>query len=146
MLIDCKSIYLVDDDPDDVAVFLEAVHTVDPSVSVDTCSSCEAAINFLNQQEGNIPDLIFLDLNLPGMTGKQCLIELRKIEKLRDIPIIIYTTSDHSRDVEDTLKLGASYFLTKPGNFKVLCTILERLLKKYPFFVRFLKQKFQAEI
>lgn len=137
----CNTLLLIDDDAEDRAIFKEALEVVDPSLSLRTAPSCEDAIYFLNYDSSIVPDLIFLDLNLPGMTGKQCLVELRKIQNLQYTPIIIYSTSQHSKDIEDTFRLGASFYLTKPGNFKTLCTTLELLLKKYPVFVRRLKNE-----
>ena len=110
---------IIDDDRDDCDFFCEAVTKVDPLVQ------CIVAINgedALMQLRGlnTLPDFLFLDLNMPRMDGRQCLIELKKDFRLKDIPVIIFTTSSSQRDIDDTKKLGAAYFLTKPSDFHSL--------------------------
>jgi CheY-like chemotaxis protein len=134
-MILCRNLMLIDDDLEDIEIFKEAIKNIDPLLSVTDYCTCQDAIDFLKKETSNLPDLIFLDLNLPGMTGLQCLSELRNIQSIRYIPIIIYTTSKYYKDIEDTFKLGASYFLTKPGKSKVLDDALARLLRYYPTFV-----------
>ena len=68
-----------------------------------------------------LPDYIFLDLNMPLMDGKSFLKKIKKDEGLKDIPIIVYTTSDRPKDRTDTIALGADYFLTKPTSYQMLC-------------------------
>jgi CheY-like chemotaxis protein len=95
-----------------------------------------------------LPDLILLDLNMPKMDGKQCLDELKKDERLSQIPVFIYTTSSQSKDIEYTLQLGAECFITKPSSARDLQTLLAiiapnmrninnalQLLNKYPDWV-----------
>lgn len=67
-----------------------------------------------------LPDFIFLDLNMPKMYGRTCLAELRKDVRLATIPVIIFTTSSDPKDINEIRKLGASYFLTKPYNLQKL--------------------------
>lgn len=70
------------------------------------------------------PDIIFLDINMPVMNGWQCLTELKKNEKLKDIPVVIFTTSTHKREAGIAMELNAFCFLTKPGNYNELKEIL----------------------
>ena len=67
-----------------------------------------------------LPDFIFLDLNMPKMDGRTCLAELKKDVKLKNIPVIIFTTTSHSKEIDETYELGAAYFLSKPSDFKKL--------------------------
>ncbi len=55
------------------------------------------------------------------MKGRECLVELKKNSELKNIPVIIYTTSSASKDIDETHELGASYFITKPCEFEKLC-------------------------
>ena len=74
--------------------------------------------------------MIFLDLNMPRLNGKQCLAELKREAHLRDIPVIIYSTSSEKRDIEETSRLGAAHFLTKPNKFEELCKALTFVVVK----------------
>jgi CheY-like chemotaxis protein len=75
------------------------------------------------------PDIIFLDLNMPGMDGFECLRELKADKSLMDIPIVMYSTSSSNGDIKKAMKLGAANFVTKPTS----CDQLENALK---FFLR----------
>ncbi len=111
---------IVDDDLDDVSFFHEAIEALYPSPVCRSAVNGEDCLRLLRMDTKILPDLIFLDLNMPRMDGRQCLIELKQDERLKDIPVIIYTTSDHQRDREEMLKLGAAYFLTKSTSFDKL--------------------------
>lgn len=120
--------FIVDDDPDDQELFMEAVGAVDDSVRCIAISECEEALDLLKNRKTELPDVIFLDLNMPRVNGKQCLVELKKQSHLRDIPVIIYSTSSEKRDIEETARLGAVHFLTKPNKFEELCKALTYVL------------------
>jgi CheY-like chemotaxis protein len=119
-----KVILLIDDDEDDRDLFREAIANVNPSFSVITKNGAEEAISYLEETE-RIPDCIFLDLNLPVISGKACLTMLKSNSRLSDIPVAIYSTSSHEKDIEETTKLGASLFVQKPGLFSEICTTLK---------------------
>lgn len=125
-----KSFFIADDDPDDLDFFIEAVKEVDPSIECHTARDGEEALLKLKKTLEVLPDIIFLDLNMPRINGKQCLIEIKKTKWLSEIPVIIYTTSSMQKDKEETNKLGASYFLTKPSDFKDLCKEIEDVLSR----------------
>ncbi len=116
-----RTFLIVDDDIDDQELFIEAVSEVDKSINCLAVSSCEEALHVLIDRSESLPDLIFLDLNLPRINGKQCLAAIKKESRLNMIPIIIYSTSSEKRDIEEASELGAAYFLTKPNKFEELC-------------------------
>jgi CheY-like chemotaxis protein len=114
-----KIFLIVDDDADDVELFCEAVNEIEPDAECITAANGEDALKKLLNIK-HLPDFIFLDLNMPRMDGRQCLDELRKDKRLKKIPVIIYSTSSTQRDTDETSKLGATYFLTKPTSFQKL--------------------------
>jgi CheY-like chemotaxis protein len=117
-----NSIYLIiDDDADDIDFFCEAIHEIDAGAVCHTARNGEEGLRLLRERPDARPDYIFMDLNMPRMDGKTCLAELKRDNGLKDIPVVIYTTSAHPRDREETLGLGADHFLTKPTSFKQLC-------------------------
>lgn len=120
-------ILLVDDDADDQLFFMDALSEIDAEVHCEITRNGSEALNRLEKDP--LPDLIFLDLNMPVMNGFDCLAELRKRDDLSHIPVIIYsTTSDHST-VKKTHDLGANAFFRKPNDFPSMRTKLEELLQ-----------------
>ncbi|MEO8237620.1 MAG: response regulator [Flavobacterium sp.] len=116
--------FLIDDDEDDREIFSLALSGASPSCTYVTALNGEDALRIIEEQPDFIPDFIFMDLNMPFMDGRTCLKELRKISRLRDVPIIMFTTSSYNRDIEDTLKFGASHYLIKPTSLNDLVAIL----------------------
>lgn len=122
--------FLIDDDLDDLEIFNIAIKELEDDIKCRTAMDGIEALKILNDDENFIPDFIFIDLNMPRMNGKQCLVEIKKMPRLEHIPVIIYSTSSSHRDIEDTKQLGAAYFLTKPPTISGLTVTLARLLKK----------------
>ncbi|NML35624.1 response regulator [Chitinophaga sp. G-6-1-13] len=130
MVSSCKysSVLLIDDDVDDRMIFGDVLKELVPDIIYNEAINGEDALTRL--EEGLVPDLIFLDLNMPRVDGKQFLAELRQIEHLRHIPVIIYTTSSHESDKKETRALGASYFITKPNSLHELNQLLKGILEE----------------
>ncbi|MBA2501049.1 MAG: response regulator [Chitinophagaceae bacterium] len=124
-----KIILLIDDDIDDQEFFLEAIKEVDPNIVCHITGSCDEGLSLLNNWS-LLPDYIFLDLNMPKVDGKKCLVELKKTARLKDIPVIIYSTSSLKKDIEETKAMGAVHFLTKPAAFRDLCYAIENVLSQ----------------
>ena len=124
-----KTLFIVDDDAEDCVFFIEAVKEIDPSIKYQTANNGEDALRKLTKEIKPLPDYIFLDLNMPRMNGRECLVELKKNKDLKDIPVIIYTTSSASKDIDETRELGAAYFITKPCEFQKLCDEITFVLK-----------------
>lgn len=114
---DNKLFMIVDDDADDREFFSDAVSELDLTTECIAAINGEDALKILRNGIKRLPDFIFLDLNMPKMDGKTCLTELKKDEKLKNIPVIIFSTSSDQRDKDATHQLGATYFLTKPSDF-----------------------------
>jgi CheY-like chemotaxis protein len=117
-----KRIFMVvDDDSDDRELFAEAVEELFPGAACLTASNGEHALKTLRSESVDLPEYIFLDLNMPIMDGKECLTELKKDESLSQVPVVIFSTSSTKKDIDETTALGAVYFLTKPTSFNKLC-------------------------
>ncbi|WP_205514305.1 response regulator [Longitalea arenae] len=110
-----RRILLIDDDEDDCIFFGTALEEFDSPVQFVFDRDSESAIEKLRKDKDAVPDVLFLDWNMPRMTGRQCLLAIRKMLRIADLPIVIYTTSDTQTDQEEAKRLGASYFLTKPA-------------------------------
>src|SRR5262245_21682491 len=111
---------LIDDDIDDQEIFEMALKSVNPSMVVMTAVDGVEALEKLAGPEILQPDYIFLDLNMPRMDGKDCLREIRKISRLKETPVIIYSTSGEQRDKQETKALGADFYLEKQSSINSL--------------------------
>lgn len=121
-----KTVLIIDDDPDDREFFCEALGEVDPSIRCLTAENGEDGLALLKSKKDGLPHVIFLDMNMPRLNGKQCLAEIKKIKELCHIPVVIYTTTRQEDDAEELHELGAALFLTKPSSFKAIQEISEK--------------------
>jgi CheY-like chemotaxis protein len=122
--------FLIDDDIDDQEIFLRVLKDFEPSIRCFTACNGQEAIDKLTSKEVK-PDLIFLDLNMPLMNGKQFLKECHFLEGCRDIPVIILTTAADKRTIEETKQLGASDYITKPDKFSSWGSIIKEKVNAY---------------
>src|ERR1700685_2258835 len=101
------TILLIDDDEDDRKLFCEAVGEVDREVKCISAVDGQEALLYLSDVANAVPDFIFLDLRMPGLSGQQCLEEIKKDGRLASVPVIVYTTSRDEKESETLKKLGA---------------------------------------
>jgi CheY-like chemotaxis protein len=109
----------VDDDQEDREFFCDALREIDPSITCLVASGGKEALSLLQKQK-TLPDYIFLDINMPMMDGKQCLRSLKNMPDFRSIPVIMYSTSTDTREIQECYKLGAVDFLIKPHSYEKL--------------------------
>ncbi|OIN59183.1 response regulator [Arsenicibacter rosenii] len=126
-----KMCFLVDDDIDDQEIFAMALHKVDPAIACIFANDGIDALTKLQQDQSFIPHYIFLDLNMPRMNGRQCLVELKKIDRLSQVPVIMYSTSSEQKDISETKALGATDYVAKPPSISILTQALTHIFAKY---------------
>lgn len=119
-------ILLVDDDIDDQLYFQDALKEVFPDAIFRVASNGNEGLQEIATYP--LPDLIFMDLNMPVMNGYECLSILKMEPRSQDIPVVIFTTSKNKTDIEKSKELGASFFLSKPTEFKTLCNKLTQII------------------
>lgn len=119
-------IMLADDDEDDRMLFYDAVTEINTNVQLNMVKDGEELMLFLSHSI-TLPEIIFLDLNMPCKNGFECLTEIRNNKALHDIFIIIYSTTGRPSEVEETFKNGANLFINKPNNFNDLLSILKSI-------------------
>lgn len=119
---------MVEDDPDDQEIFAIALQESKEDIK---CVFANDGIEALRKLEDGsfMPDYIFLDLNMPRMNGKQCLVEIKKIRRLHHIPVIIYSTSSNRAFINEAKQLGATDYFIKPSSISELTKKLAQLLK-----------------
>jgi CheY-like chemotaxis protein len=118
----------IDDDPDDTEFFYEAIKTISPEAQCLVANDGLTALRILRSEPA--PNIIFLDINMPRMSGREVLIQIKKNYKWSQIPIIIYSTAIIPRDADDYKKLGALDVVKKLEKFNDLCNALQVILKK----------------
>lgn len=123
-----KRILLIDDDKDDAEFFEDALRGVDQTVIFEYIHDGREAIRKIMQQELEIPDIIFLDINMPFITGWDCLILIKRQTLLQQVSVIMYSTSNHSYEVTKAADMGADDYWIKPHSIKVLRNQLAALL------------------
>jgi CheY-like chemotaxis protein len=126
MLPEVMTILCVDDDQDELDIFCDAVKEINGSVVCVPALDGEQALQILKIL---IPDIIFLDVNMPRMGGKECLIQIKKDPLLKDIPVVIYSTSANPAEVQSFYELGVNKYLMKQNNYNALCLELRDVLE-----------------
>jgi CheY-like chemotaxis protein len=122
------NILLADDDADDRLFFKEAMDEINIGTMVSVVNDGSKLIEYLNQSNEYLPDIIFLDINMPVKNGLECLRELREDLRFKDIHIVIYSTSGADKDIEEAYNCGANMYLKKPGDFAQLKASLANVL------------------
>jgi CheY-like chemotaxis protein len=122
-----QNLLLIDDDEDDQEIFMTAASEASHRVNCIALFDAREALQKLSDRE-LIPDVIFLDLNMPIMNGQQFLVEIKKQHELRHIPVIIFSTSSNRNTITTMKELGATDFITKPSLYDELVNILKQML------------------
>ncbi len=121
-------IILADDDEDDRLFFEDAFEELKMATKVNTYNDGVYLMDYLNKKDAIIPHILFLDLNMPRKSGKECLIEIKNNDRFKDLVIAIYSTSASEEDIEDTFVQGANIYIKKPSDFKKLKKILSSVV------------------
>jgi two-component system response regulator len=127
-------VLLVEDDPADELITREAFEHNKIGNTLHVVRDGEEALDFLYRRGAHAdavrPDLILLDLNLPGMTGREVLERIRNTPALRTVPVLVLTTSRRQEDVHDMYAAGANTYIEKPQDFRQFVEVL-RTVRHY---------------
>ena len=121
-------ITLADDDVDDRLFFEDAFDELKINTSVSTCNDGVELMEYLTNPKTILPNILFLDLNMPRKNGFECLLEIRADKKFDDIAIAIYSTSSSEDDIENTFVHGANIYIKKPSDFNTLKKVLSEVV------------------
>lgn len=122
-------IFLIDDDEDDRDLFKDALMEIPTKTQVVTFNNCIELLTYLKDENNRPPQIIFLDLNLPMMSGEECLQKIRENPRFTNLPIVIFSTSIIAQLVDRVKRLGASLYVKKPSSFSALKSILDKCLR-----------------
>lgn len=125
---DKKSTHILfsDDDTDDALLFTQAADLLTYPILLSFAEDGEQLMRYLSKEM--LPDLIFLDLNMPVKNGVECLSEIRSDKKLDWLPVIVYTTSDNPKDIDTCYELKANLYVVKPTSFEAIIKTLKKIL------------------
>jgi CheY-like chemotaxis protein len=115
---------LADDDIDDCIFFEDALKELPISATLSTVNNGIQLMNYLLAKSDDLPDVLFLDLNMPRKSGIECLTEIKMIDKLKDLPVIIFSTSFNTEVVDLFYQKGAHYYIRKPGEYEKLRKVI----------------------
>ncbi|HLP53010.1 MAG TPA: response regulator [Chitinophagales bacterium] len=121
-------IFLADDDMDDRVLFYEAIRLTTPSAKMTMANNGFELMEALLLHDTSHPPLVFLDLNMPIKNGHECLAEIRASDRLKNLPIIIYSTSSDPRDIDKCYNGGADFYIHKPTSFNDLLELVKIVL------------------
>ena len=121
-------ILLADDDKDDCIFFKEVLDEMDQTTSFKAVNDGEQLMYYLNDEKNELPSVLFLDINMPRKNGAACLKEIKRNENLKQIPVIIFSTSYDENIAGVLYKNGAHYYIRKPGEFSELKNIIGQAL------------------
>ena len=125
------NILLVEDNEGDIVLTVEALSEAKINNMVVVLRDGEAALKYLMKedpyQDAETPNLIFLDINLPKIDGKEVLTKIKNHDQLKIIPVVILTTSDSEKDILDSSTNHANCYITKPVDFKKFMEVIHRI-------------------
>lgn len=125
---DALYILLAEDDEDDRMFFKEALDEIKVKTNISFVTDGAQLMDYLNQSGIRLPNVVFLDLNMPVKNGMECLIEIRRDKRLKDLAIVIYSTSASEEDIEDAFVNGANIYIKKPNDFSLLKSTLAKVV------------------
>ena len=121
-------VLLADDDGDDRLFFEEAIMELQLKVDLRMVKDGMELMNYLHGSGITLPQILFLDLNMPFKNGFQCLEEMRTVKAFDEIIIVLYSTTARPSDIEAGFKKGANLFIHKPNSYSLLKQILYKIL------------------
>tara|TARA_R110002049_G_scaffold122294_1_gene277122 strand:- start:608 stop:1057 length:450 start_codon:yes stop_codon:yes gene_type:complete len=124
-------IFLADDDEDDRMLFAEALSELPLACEISNFRDGIYLMGQLMVKETKLPDMVFLDINMPLMDGEACLKKIRETERICQLPVIIYSTSFVKNEVDKYHRMGANCYMQKPASFNQLKTLLYKCIKPY---------------
>jgi len=126
--INTRHILLADDDADDSILFQEILEELPLSTHLTKVSNGEQLMQFLNETKDQLPDVLFLDLNMPRKNGYDCLSEIKGSEKLKSVSVIIFSTAFEPQVISLLYEKGAQYYIRKPNNYWQLKNLIHQAL------------------
>jgi CheY-like chemotaxis protein len=121
-------ILLADDDNDDCHFFKKALEDLLLPTNLTIVNDGEQLMKYLSRNYKNLPDILFLDLSMPRKSGLECLSEIKRDEKLKDLSLVMLSTSNSKETINNVFRIGARVYIHKPGDFAQLKQVIHHVL------------------
>jgi CheY-like chemotaxis protein len=122
------NVLLAEDDIDDKDFFKKALEIVPLFTNLKTVSDGEELMAYLLENTKHLPHVLFLDINMPRKNGFECLTEIKENEKLKDLPVVMFSSSNSQDNINILLKTGANVYIRKPSDFMELVQVINHAL------------------
>jgi len=122
------NILLADDDMDDCVFFKDALGELLQSTYLSIVNDGEKLMLLLNNEGNELPDVLFLDINMPRKNGFECLSEIKHNERLKNLPVIMFSTSNSQEKISKLFNSGAHVYIHKPADFEQLKQVIRHAL------------------
>ena len=122
------NLLLADDDTDDCIFFQEVLDELGIAATLTIVNDGVELMHLLSKKTDTLPDVLFLDLNMPRKNGFECLLEIKLNDKLKRLPFVIFSTSLDMQVVNLLYEKGAHYYIRKPGEFSKLKKVIHEAL------------------
>ena len=122
------NILLADDDLDDCNFFKHALEELSPSAQLTTVHDGEQLMNYLSDNPRQLPQVLFLDINMPRKNGLECLSEIKRNPTLKDIPVVMFSTSNSWDTINMLFNSGSHVYIHKPSDFAQLKQVIHHAL------------------
>ena len=123
-----QHILVIDDDPEDIEIFSEAINSFNQNITITSSTDALLALEDLKKTE-SLPDIIFLDLQMPRLTGKDFLEKLNENSTLQNIPVVVLSGQSDALIKDTYQKIGARNYICKPNSYKQLVEALRGILQ-----------------
>lgn len=120
-----KHLLLIDDDPDEFDIFMDALRAAGLNFRYSSALRVKEALEMLQRL---IPDYIVLDYNMPKINGLECLAEIKSMQQLKHVPVVMYSASMDEEQVKMAMRLGAAGCIKKPYDMRMLASLLQPFL------------------
>jgi CheY-like chemotaxis protein len=127
-IIGSLNIYLADDDQADCLLFKEALAELPVKTQLTVVHDGQQLIDLLTQVDKILPDVLFLDLNMPRKNGFATLGQIKRDEQLLDLPVIVFSTANDQDKIKDVFRDAAHYYIRKPAKFSELKEVIYKVL------------------
>jgi CheY-like chemotaxis protein len=122
------NILYADDDIDDCHFFEEALKILPINTNITIVNDGEELMDYLSVNAEKLPHVLFLDINMPRKNGFECLAEIKQNEALKDLPVVMFSTSNSKEKITMLLKNGANIYIHKPSDFVQLIQLINNAL------------------
>ena len=117
-----------DDDPDDHLIFSTVLKEIFPEATLFPFYNCGELLQFLKEENTELPEIIFIDQNMPGNRGNECLQEIKQMARTCNIPVVLYSTSGEPKTIDKAIGLGAYKYIIKPSTFGETKVVISEIL------------------